>query len=46
MAGMRDILILQYEGVDPRVLYATATREIDVVIEHLPAIIDGLHRDP
>jgi uncharacterized protein with HEPN domain len=42
MAGMRDILIHQYEGVSPHVLYATATREIDVVIERLPAIIAQL----
>jgi uncharacterized protein with HEPN domain len=41
-----DILIHQYEGVDPSVLYATAAREIDVVIERLPAIIDELVRDP
>jgi uncharacterized protein with HEPN domain len=46
MAGMRDILIHQYEGVDPSVLYATAAREIDVVIERLPGIIDELDRDP
>jgi uncharacterized protein with HEPN domain len=42
MAGMRDFLIHQYQGVTPRVLYVTATREIDVVIEHLPAIIAEL----
>jgi len=39
MAGMRDMLIHQYEGVSPLVLYDTATREIDVVLTHLPAII-------
>lgn len=42
MAGMRDFLIHQYQGVTPRVLYTTATREIDVVIKHLPAIIADL----
>ena len=42
MAGMRDFLIHQYQGVTPRILYATATREIDVVIERLPAIIAEL----
>ena len=42
MAGMRDFLIHQYQGVTPHVLYTTATREIDVVIEHLPAIIAEL----
>jgi len=42
MAGMRDILIHRYQGVNPRVLYTTATREIDVVIERLPAIIAEL----
>jgi Protein of unknown function DUF86 len=35
IAGMRDILIHQYEGVSPHVLYATAAHEIDVVIEHM-----------
>jgi uncharacterized protein with HEPN domain len=44
MAGMRDILIHQYEGVSPHVLYAPATREIDVVIERLPAIITAFDR--
>jgi uncharacterized protein with HEPN domain len=44
MAGMRDILIHQYEGVEPSVLYATATREIDVVIERFPALIESLAR--
>jgi uncharacterized protein with HEPN domain len=39
MAGMRDILIHQYEGVSPHVLYITATREINVVIERMPMII-------
>jgi uncharacterized protein with HEPN domain len=46
MAGMHDILIHQYQDVSPRVLYATATREIDVVIERLPAIIAELDRKP
>jgi uncharacterized protein with HEPN domain len=46
MAGMRDFLIHQYKGVTPRVLYATATREIDVVIERLPSIIAELDRNP
>ena len=39
MAGMRDVLIHQYEGVSPMALFQTATREIDVVIEKMPAII-------
>ena len=39
MVGMRDFLIHQYQGVTPHILYTTATREIDVVIERLPAII-------
>jgi uncharacterized protein with HEPN domain len=44
---MRDILIHQYEGVSLRVRYVTATREIDVVIERMPAIIARLDRkDP
>lgn len=45
MAGMRDILIHQYEDVSAHVLFTTATREIDVVIERLPAIIEALSRD-
>jgi len=44
MAGMRDILIHQYEGVTPHLLYATATREVDVLIERLPAIISESNR--
>jgi uncharacterized protein with HEPN domain len=44
MAGMRDILIHQYQGVNPHVLYTTAAQEIDVVIERLPAIIAELDR--
>ncbi|HLI20360.1 MAG TPA: HepT-like ribonuclease domain-containing protein, partial [Stellaceae bacterium] len=39
MAGMRDMLIHQYEGVSPLVLYETATREVDVIIERFPTII-------
>jgi uncharacterized protein with HEPN domain len=45
MAGMRDFLIHNYQGVNPRVLYSTATQEIDVVIERLSAIIAELDRD-
>ena len=41
----RDFGGHQYEGVDPSVLYATAAREIDGVIERLPGIIDELDRD-
>lgn len=39
MMGMRDVLIHQYEGVSVAILFQTAAREIDVVIQHLPAII-------
>lgn len=39
MAGMRDMLIHQYEGVSPRVLYETATVEIDTVLADLPLVI-------
>jgi uncharacterized protein with HEPN domain len=42
MAGMRDILIHQYEGVSSHVLYATATVEVDILIRHLPGIIGAL----
>ncbi len=45
MAGMRDVLIHQYEGVDPGVLYATASREIEIVIERLPGIIRALDHE-
>jgi uncharacterized protein with HEPN domain len=45
MAGMRDFLIHNYQGVNPHVLYSTATQEIDVVIERLPAIMAELDRD-
>jgi len=41
-----SVLVHQYQGVNPRVLYTTATREIDVVIERLPAIIAKLDRSP
>jgi len=44
MAGMRDILIHQYQGVSTHTLYTTATREVDVVIECLPEIIAELDR--
>ncbi len=39
MAGMRDVLAHQYEGVNPQLLYRTATRDIDDVITALPALI-------
>jgi uncharacterized protein with HEPN domain len=44
MAGMRDILVHQYEGVSAHVLYTTATAEIDILIERLPVIIAELDR--
>ena len=44
MAGMRDIRIHQYEGVSADVLYTTANRDVDVVVEHLPAAINALER--
>ena len=39
MAGMRDVLVHQYEGVSSAALFQTATQEIDVVLERLPSII-------
>jgi uncharacterized protein with HEPN domain len=39
MAGMRDVLAHQYEGVNPLVLYRTATKDIDIVIEKIPSAI-------
>ncbi len=38
MTGMRDILAHQYEGVNPVVLYRTATDELDAIIEGLTAL--------
>ena len=46
MAGMRDVLIHRYEGVGPVVLFQTASREIDIVIKRLPAIIAGFQDEP
>jgi uncharacterized protein with HEPN domain len=46
MAGMRDFLIHQYQGVSLQVLYTTATREVDLVLERLPKIIADLDRNP
>jgi uncharacterized protein with HEPN domain len=45
MAGMRDILIHQYQGVSMHTLYMTATREVDILIDRLPAIIAELGRN-
>jgi uncharacterized protein with HEPN domain len=39
MAGMRDVLAHQYEGINPMVLYRTATEDINAIIADLPAII-------
>ena len=39
MAGMRDVLTHQYEGVSPLALFETATREIDLIIRRFPGII-------
>ena len=39
MAGMRDVLTHQYEGISAQVLYHTATQEIDAVIAQIAAII-------
>ncbi|MFI5021705.1 MAG: DUF86 domain-containing protein [Alphaproteobacteria bacterium] len=39
MAGMRDVLTHQYEGISAQVLYNTATQEIDAIIEQIAAII-------
>lgn len=37
MVGMRDSLIHQCQGVSAQVLYATATREVDSVIDRTAA---------
>lgn len=39
MAGMRDVVSHQYRSVSPRVLYETAAKELNVLIDRLPAII-------
>jgi uncharacterized protein with HEPN domain len=46
MAGMRDVLSHDYEGVSATVLFQTATREIDVVIDRLPKIIADAEKGP
>ena len=45
IAGMRDILIHQYQAVSTHLLSTTATREVDVVIERRSAIIAELDRN-
>ena len=42
MAGMRDVLTHEYEGVSPSILYHTATVEIDALIVPLRTIISTL----
>lgn len=44
MAGMRDILIHQYHGVDIRLVAEAATREVDLLLDRLPAIIAELDK--
>ncbi|PKQ05690.1 MAG: DUF86 domain-containing protein [Alphaproteobacteria bacterium HGW-Alphaproteobacteria-11] len=42
MAGMRDVLTHEYEGVSASILYHTATNEIDQIIEPLRAVVAAL----
>lgn len=44
MAGMRDVLTHEYEGVSASILYHTATTEIDQIVEPLRKIIATLNR--
>lgn len=44
MAGMRDVLTHDYEGVSPSLLYHTAAYEIDILLEPLRAIITELEK--
>ncbi len=46
MAGMRDVLTHEYEGVSSTVLFQTATREIDVVIDRLPKTFPNPEKRP
>ncbi|MBI4967788.1 MAG: DUF86 domain-containing protein [Rhodospirillales bacterium] len=46
MAGLRDILIHQYEGVNLRALYITATVEAAGLVESLPAVIAAAQAEP
>ncbi len=39
MAGMRDVVSHQYRAVEPDVLYRTATEDMTILIDRLPAII-------
>lgn len=45
MAGMRDVLTHEYEGVSPSILYHTATVEIDALIDRLRIVIPENPRD-
>ena len=42
MAGMRDVLTHQYEGVSPQIIFRTATHEIDLIAKQVAAIVDEL----
>jgi uncharacterized protein with HEPN domain len=45
IAGMRDVLIHQYQAASTHLLSTTATREVVVVIERRSAIIAELDRN-
>lgn len=42
MAGMRDVIAHHYRAVSPQVVYEMARRDVDILIERLPALIAGL----
>lgn len=45
MAGMRDVLTHDYEGVNPSILYHTAAYEIDALIAPIRAIIAEFEKE-
>ena len=42
MAGLRDIIVHQYDEVDVAAIHRTATSDAQVLIERLPAVIAAL----
>jgi len=44
MVGMRNVLLHNYIGVDPQVVYDTATVFVPALIDELPAVIAALEQ--
>lgn len=40
--GMRDVLVHHYFGVDVDVVWATVTRDLPILVEHVRAILEDL----